>query len=522
MCNLRFVWLPAFLLGSFAASAQDINEAYNFSNTTVQGTARSMGFGNALGSVGGDFSSVSVNPAGLGIYRSSEFSFTPSLRINSASGQYEGSSTSDNNTHANINSFGMVFTYAPKGKRYENSNWKAVSFAIGMNRLADFNQNYTYQGVNSTSSASLAFESDANLNPGLVQGVVDPYGNYSPSNTLGYLGYNSYLLNQNAAGHYYSVVPSGPVNQMKSVQTNGGIDEYTISLGGNYREKLMLGITLGIPVINYNSNSDYQETLAAGNTSPNPYGFSSFDYNQQLSLTGTGINAKIGAIYKFSDNFRIGAAFHTPTYYSISDVYNPGISTVRTDSSATLTVANGGTLQNQFDYHLTTPWKGVLSATFILKKLGFITADYEYVDYNTMRYNYGSGYDNNTGVPFQQEADAMNQQIKNTYQATSNVRLGAEIKLSSYFMIRAGGGYYGNPYKSPGYSVQCTDLNGGLGFHFHHFFSDLGFVHSMYQTQQQPYSIDYSGVVSASQAAIPVAKVNYNINNLALTVGVKF
>ncbi len=77
MRNRGFVLLPALLIGSLGASAQDITEAYNLSNLTVQGTARSMGFGNALGSVGGDFSSLSVNPAGLGVYRSSEFTLTP-------------------------------------------------------------------------------------------------------------------------------------------------------------------------------------------------------------------------------------------------------------------------------------------------------------------------------------------------------------------------------------------------------------------------------------------------------------
>src|SRR5271156_1205835 len=210
MRNLLSILLPALVLGSYAVQAQDINEAYNFSNLTVQGTARSMGFGNALGSVGGDFSSVSVNPAGLGIYRSSEFTFTPSLRINGTSSDYLNTTTGDNNSHANINSFGLVFTSAAKGKRYGRRNWKAVSFAIGMNRVADFNQSYTYQGENKSSSGSLAFESDANLNSATA-------GSSSASNSLGYLGYNSYLLNQNASGQYYSIVPySGGVSQLKS------------------------------------------------------------------------------------------------------------------------------------------------------------------------------------------------------------------------------------------------------------------------------------------------------------------
>src|ERR1017187_3397559 len=106
MRNPGFLLFPALVAISIISPAQDVREAYNLSNLTVQGTARSMGFGNALGSVGGDFSSLSVNPAGIGIYRSSEISFTPSLKINSATGDYAGTTTSDNNTRFGINNFG--------------------------------------------------------------------------------------------------------------------------------------------------------------------------------------------------------------------------------------------------------------------------------------------------------------------------------------------------------------------------------------------------------------------------------
>jgi hypothetical protein len=525
MRTIGTIFLPVFIISSVSSFAQDVTEAYNLSNTTVQGTARSMGFGNALGSVGGDFSTLSVNPAGIGIYRSSEMEFTPSLRINSATGDYAGTSTADNNTHFNFNNFGMVFTNAPKGRRYDRRKWKTFSFGFGMNRLADFNQNYTYQGVNNASSASLAFESDANNNPGNTGSV---------NNSLGSLGFNSYLLNQNTAnGKYYTIVPfTGGVNQLKSVQTNGKIDEYAISFGGNYKEKLMLGMTIGIPTFVYDRSSYYQETIAPGNTTPNPYNFSSFNYAQNLNLSGTGINAKIGAIYKFNDIFRLGFALHTPTYYSITDRYSPGISTTHNDSVASFTVDNGALTENDFNYNFSTPWKGVLSATVMLNKIGFLTADYEYVDYSTMRYRYPGGYDYSNGESFQQEANAMNQVIKNTYKGVSNFRIGAEGKFADYFMARAGFGFYGDPYTNYAktatptsllsYTTQRIDVSCGVGFHFHHFFTDLGFVHSMYQGYEQPYAIDYSGIVSGQPTTVPTAKVNYAVNNVALTMGVKF
>jgi hypothetical protein len=520
MRTLRITALSILIFGSLSVSAQDITEAYNLSNLTVQGTARSMGFGNALGSVGGDFSSVSVNPAGLGVYRSSEFTFTPSLRINSANADYISTTTSDNNSHFNINNFGIVLTNAPKGRRYDERSWKTVSFAFGMNRTADFNRNYTYQGKNSSSSGSQVFESDANLDQA---DAGSPNGN-----TLGYMGFQAFLLNRYPNGDFYSIVPfQGGVNQLKSVQENGGINEYTISLGGNYKEKLMLGITIGIPSVNYYRTSTYTESLAAGNNASNPYGFSSFTYNQTLNVTGGGINAKIGAIYKINDMFRVGAAFHSPTYYSISDLSSPSLST-QGDSAGMVSESNGNLDASRFDYNFSTPWKTVLSGTIMLNNLGFITADYEFVDYTSMRYIYPDGLENN-GITYKQEQDAMNQAIRKTYQPASNFRLGGEARIAKFFMARVGFGYYGNAYSSYGqslanqsYSTERIDLSAGLGFRFSHFFTDLGLVHSMYTGYEQPYSIDYAGVISGPPATVPTAKVNYAINNVALTLGVKF
>ena len=112
--NLRIL-LPLLATGALTTRAQSVNDAYTLSNLTVQGTARSMGFGNALGSIGGDFSSLSVNPAGIGVYRSSEVMVTPGLRLNSSNTEYSGTATDVTNTRFNFNNYGIVFTNAAKG-----------------------------------------------------------------------------------------------------------------------------------------------------------------------------------------------------------------------------------------------------------------------------------------------------------------------------------------------------------------------------------------------------------------------
>jgi hypothetical protein len=512
MRSSRFTLLSVLALQAISVSAQDVAEAYNLSNLTIQGTARSMGFGNTLGSVGGDFSSLSVNPAGLGIYRTSELTFTPSLKMNGASSQYAGTTTPDNNTRLNINNFGIVLTDAPKGKRYERRSWKTVSFAFGMNRTADFNRNYTYQGKNTTSSATQVFESDANLYPNDVTSS-------SASNLPGYIGYQAFLLDPylSLPNTYISVVPfSGGINQIKSMRETGGITEYVFSLGGNYKEKLMIGATLALPSLNYQMESSYTEELASDNHAANPSRFSSFTYNQFLNVSGSGINLKLGAIFKFSDAFRAGVSFHSPTAYAITDVYRPNVVSTVNNATTTLSVDNGALYQSQFDYSFISAWKSGLSATYIVKGIGFVTADYEFVDYGSMHYSYPRDLD------YPQQEQVMNSDLRNIYQAASNFRIGVEGLVTKYFMARGGFGYYGNAYKIAGNNNQRIDISGGIGFRFDYFFADIALVHSMYEQKTQPYSVDYSKVVSGPQAVVPTATTKFNGNNLALTIGVKF
>jgi hypothetical protein len=507
---------PLFVGASLLAHAQDAVEALNLSNVGVQGTARSMGFGSTLGSIGGDFAALSVNPAGIGVYRMSELTFTPSMKFNTAESQYQGSASSASNSRFNINNFGIVLTSAPSGKRYDQRCWKAVSFAFGMNRVGDFNRDYTYQGKNMSSSMTQTFEADANFDTAGVK-------TYSPSNGLGYMGYQAYLIDPTLSGRYTSVVPfGGGINQWKEAKQRGRITEYVISFGGNYKEKLLVGGTLGFTGFKYDYQSRYSEWLSEDNHSPNPNNFSSFRLEQNLSLNGSGINLNLGGIYKISDNFRIGAAFHTPTYYNIDDLYRPYMTSLVNGGETILSVDNGFVQENAFKYTFVTPWRGVLSAAFVKKGLGFVTVDYEYIGYNSMRFYYPYGYDM-AGYALSQEETDMNNYLQSLYKGASNLRVGVEALAGQYFMVRGGFGYFGSPYRnSPDYGYRM-DFSGGIGFHFENFFTDLAYVRSIYTEQQTPYMIsDYRYVMSGGAASPPVATIDFAINNIAWTVGLKF
>jgi hypothetical protein len=514
--NRIAAFVAAGLLTGFSlvAFAQTEFDALRYSALSPQGTARSMGFGNALGSVGGDFSSLSVNPAGIGIYRSSEIMFTPVIKFNSSTSTYGGTnnqnqSFGDNITRFSVNNVGVVFTKAEKGRRYSKSNWKAVSFGFGINRVADFNRRYTYQGYNNTSSFSENFVADANQNYGYYQA-----NGRLPDNSYGSLGYNTYLVDTgglfgNPNGFGTIVQWDKGTIQRKSVTEKGGISEMALSFGGNYKEKLMLGATVGIPILKYVQETSFTET----NTLPyaqDPL-FGSFTYNQNLTTTGLGINLKLGFIYKINDYIRIGGAFHTPTAYSLIDNTDYSVTSDTRDLKPDYYNAQGaissyGISQN-FNYSLTTPWRAIGSVTGMLGKIGFVTADYEYVDYTSLRYH--------MGVDYKDYEAAVNQQIKNTFKSASNIRAGVELRFDQ-IAVRGGFGYYGNPYQDKNLGTERYDFSAGLGFRFEHSYIDLAYVHSQYTNQDQPYVSPYSNV------AVPTANVKNGNNNIALTLGFKF
>jgi len=488
------------------AAAQDETDALRYSWLSPQGTARSMGFGNAVGSVGGDITSLSVNPAGIGIYRSSEVLLTTGLRFNSTEGTYLNGVASDNNTRFNISNFGAVFTSARQGRRYEKSDWKAFSFGLGVNRLADFNRNYSYSGVNSgqnSSSASEVFAVDANNYP----------GNIDYEGTPAYFGYWSGLIDYDTAhGLYKTNVPwYDGIRQQRTVRERGGLNEYFFSFGGNYREQLMLGMTVGIPSLRYVREASFTET-DNGDYSPI---FENFTYSERLTTTGIGINAKLGFIYKPVDNFRVGAAIHTPTAFALSDVYEQSLE-ANTQGYVDDNLMMGP--RNEFSYSLTTPWRGVVSATAMLGKLGFFSVDYEYVDYRSARYRFRTD-DIAYAASYRELESSINASIRAAYQAASNVRAGVEVRLQPV-LLRAGFGYYGSPYK--GYtSGNRLDFSAGLGFRFDQsFFVDLGFRHSQYQNPEQPYVLPTTGIYQG--VTVPTAALKNNQNNVALTLGFKF
>lgn len=501
-----FIGIITLTIISQSAKSQDEFDALRYGNTPYFGTARSMSIGNAMGSVGGDFSSLSVNPAGIGIYRRGEFAFTPSFNVSTNKSKYLGTTTTASDSKLNISQFGLVLTSAKKDIGSKKSGWRTASFAVGMNRNATFKNEYIYSGNNYKNSLIEKYAEEFNA----LGGINALYNVSYPA----YAAYQTWLIDRGFGADSNQAVSYVPymdgIKQTKRAYESGGMKEYVISAGGNYKEKLMLGVTLGIPNLTYDRTLQFDEEDISGK---NNNDFKYMYFTEKLSTTGTGINLKLGAIYKPTNEFRIGFAFHTPTYIQFND-----ISSIEMESHTDSLLSNMNPPQGpvsyysqdtalSFNYAQTTPYKALVSGTFLFKQYGFVTADVEYVDYASMKYNYGEGYEN--------ESIAINTVIRNTYKSAVNFRLGAEAKLQDV-SLRAGLAYYGSPYKNSAYDGSRLNFSFGAGYRAKNWFVDAAFVRSMQNYQQVPYTLD------RVNAEVPVAEISNGTSNLLFTFGWKF
>ena len=220
-------------------------DMFNYSQTSHNfGTARSMAMGGALTSLGGDMASMSINPAGLGMYRTNEITFTPMVGVAKASTD-AASYDSNSSTRFSVPNFGFMF------KAYEGTGQVlAVNIGFGYNRIADFNYNSSFYRTGNQSTIAGVFARQLQ-NSGM--GSADFYDSsdrfdwyrIDPAYWGAALGYKVGLINDDKgswAPDYFGNNPS--VGQYTSLESRGAIGEYALSAGMNIDNKLYIGLTL--------------------------------------------------------------------------------------------------------------------------------------------------------------------------------------------------------------------------------------------------------------------------------------
>jgi len=506
-----------FLILSFISIfsySQTPDDALRTAWFTGNGTARNMSLGGAGGSLGGDLTANTINPAGIGIYKTSEWAISPNYFTLKNKFNYRGTDTTQTEkTRLNYGSMGVVFAI-PHQKT--NSGWVSSSFSLTLNQLASYNNKIQYHGFNNTSSFSEQYLEELKADRA---DTISALENYIFGTSL---AFRTYLIDtiRGVGGSvmgFQSLVPlSSGVIQNLDAATSGGYHEVAIGYAGNHEDKLFIGGSLTIPIINYNRELIYSETDATKDTTNQ---FKSFTYKESFHSSGAGFGLKLGFIYRPEPEWRFGFALHTPQLISYSDRIRSSMIT-NTESYAHTVSETSDNLndgkEGTREYQISTPYKILFSGTYIFgatddthKQRAFLTGDIEFVNYRGARFSGKENAEQSTLDYLQ----LVNEAVKRYYKPNLNYRIGGELKLNT-FMIRLGAAYYGSPYKDRSIAANRILTTAGIGYRNHGFFADFAYSLCTITDAHFPYRLNDKPNTYAKQTG--------STSTMVFTFGCKF
>lgn len=522
MKRITLFTLIGFVASIFTIQAQTQYEAIRLTQSDLNGTARYMSMGGAFGSLGGDASALKDNPAGLGVYRSSEITATLDANFHNANATWLNRSFSENKNDLYFNNFSYILSIPSSDEK--TSGLLNSNFSFTFNKQRNFGSKMSAIAGNSSPFSFTDFLADFTTTSMNVYGTkladiqssdtYDPYGNSNVS-WLSVMGYQGYLINPpaNEGGNWSSILYNNEkVFPAAYVSEYGALNDYSFGWGGNFNNNLFVGANINVTDMNYTMDSQISEQFTAVN------GY--FDLMNKYSLSGIGVNLKLGVIYLPTNNLRFGLSLHTPTFYSITENTNFDLKTSETSNPYLPYVPYSQ------DFNLTSATEAQISASYLFGNKGLISAEYNFINYPGMRFSYsGSSADyadvnNNMGTVLR------NGQV---------LKVGGEYKINPSVALRAGYAHYVSPMNPDyleGKSISLNTANtntgyfnegntnfatAGIGYRQSNWFIDFAYVLKMQKEDYYPYQRFDS--TTGNQNIITPASITRNIDNFVVTLG---
>lgn len=445
---------------AYFVQAQDVstikNTAEVYSNSALNGSGKYQSMAGSMGALGGDVSVLNSNPAGVGVFITNDLAGTLSIKNSKNSTSYNGMTNDYAVTNTDLGNVGGVMTFGLMG----NSPWKFVN--LGVNYSSQNIEDYSETGGNK----NLSF-------------------NYPDQNsTLTFLR------------HAYD--------------RTGVQSKMSIGVAGNYDNRIYVGAGLNF----HNAVIDQYDTAqfsAATNGSTTTTLENASKQYTPFSEQSNGFSASVGVIGKVNNQFRLGAALETPTWWTINRVYTE----YENPSDAT----------NMEDRSFSSPLKATLSAAFVPNKNLALNVDYS-LGLTKPKYKvYGAA------------ETELNNFFDNNYKNLSEIKVGAEYRIDA-FRLRGGYGMTTNPFSGisasnsgsgEAFVGKKNTLGAGIGYDFKSFYVDAA-----YQNVNSEYSnpflagndVENSNYFSQNYilptTPYEVSQVKNSQNNIYITLGWKF
>jgi len=437
------------------SQAQNEVDALRYSLKETPMSARSLGMGGAFGAIGADISSFFHNPAGLGLYKRGGAEFSLGLNDHQSRSSYMGTSADNSRTRLTLNNLGLIGS-----ENTGDSNWPTFNFGVAYGKTNNFFENYSIRGT-SESSLLLPFSLQAN---GVLPEEMNDYFPFTAG-----LAYNSgVILPNDTLGTFYEPVGSGEVKQTKNITRTGAQGETAFGFGANYRDFIYFGMTINLMSIRFRERSSYSEEYTTNQF------VNDFTFTEDLRSEGTGVSAKFGFLIKPSKWLRLGVAYHAPARYTLHETYI-------TSLQANTAQGSGDKFESPqliTDYSIRTPSLMMANAAFVLGKMGVISADYEFTNFDRIKM-FGSSTN-------EYDYASENSTISTIYRSTHKVRVGMEMRFLGTYYLRAGAIYQQNPFVNSAGAINNPFITytGGIGYRNDYFFADFGLS---YMTKETTY-----------------------------------
>ena len=396
----KLYFAATFLCFGYILNAQTLG--YNdvgvlFSKENINGTARYNAMSGAFGALGGDLSAMEINPAGAAVFLKSEFAVSLNNRNTKTMAGFYGNNTQFENDFTNLSQAGGVFVFRGYGN---NSEWSNIALGFNYSIANDFENFWIAEG-----------------NSG-----------YAPLTDF----YDPEVIYGNAENQYFENF------------TDGKNSKYSFTFAAQNNDNLYIGAAINTYDVEYFQRTLTEEYNNDGNN--NTLDVSS---KQELLTYGNGVSFNFGVISKPSENVRLGLAYQSPVWYSLSEDFLEYDEDVFKNDVLFTNEYSG---LNAFDYKLRTPSKLTGSLAYIFNNSGLISVDYTYKNFSNIKLS---------NDDFIEENKAFDTNLE----SVGELRIGTEWRFDN-FSVRGGYHFENSPYKNALDSDNLEGFSLGAGYKF--------------------------------------------------------
>lgn len=533
--------LSTFCFSLFAISgqAQTGYHAGSLMQEDLNGTARFISMGGALGALGADVTTSSTNPAGTAIIRQSDASITLGGLITG-----NPAALSRDKSRMSLDQAGVVFVLGKSDTGMRNLNF-AVNFRKNRNSLENLSTMMNYGGLDSQTEQLAwmsmaaymemdAHKGDPNYDSSQAWGLLPDLATIQRNEKTGQISWHGIVYdnvseepskeeweNVTSGRKAYELVWSGADKGAYQRFCYGSNSEVDINASVNYEDKIFIGASIGIYTQDLVRESIYEETFSNG---------AYYRLSNTYSMKSTGVDGKLGIIVRpfESSPFRLGLSVHTPIWYTMKD-YN----TVHLDASdgSGQSISDGRT-PGEAACRLRTPWVVQASLGHTFGSFLAVGLEYEYRNLRSSKFSPNAG---GGGMP------ESNSSVKNVLKEQHTIKAGVEIKPVKNLALRLGynyvtspyqnGAYYSMPYYTTYTETDYTNwgdihrITAGIGYKIKRFYLDIAYQNQLQKGDFYPYCVNENyGNDGLGYGAnlVPPVKVSNNRSQIVATLGFRF